>query len=382
MTNIFALSAAISCLIVAMLIFSLPIFKFLDDDTLPKRSNSLDGMRFFLASMVIFHHMDCFYSYYTTGKWAPVSYFLFAAGKYGVALFFMTTAYLFWGKIRMRDSVDWISLYRGRMFRIMPMAMFASFVAIMSLLIFTKPFPFHDTPVSDILSWFDGGLWDSKPPVTTMQRPTVALAGVTWTLKWEWIFYFTLPAMFFFNKKPMELSIILFGLSVYVMPNFFRDAYLWSYFFAGMLCREVIEKIKITKIKSELLLVVSIGLIIIADPTQFHVTGSFFLAVIFFSILSGGSLYGFLKTKAAIRLGTISYSLYITQGLVLFPAYNIFKNRFDLNLDVEYFIFLCICFIAITLFSAITYHFIEVPFMRFGNSEKKSGLKVRHIITK
>lgn len=371
MTNIFALSIATTCLIVAMLIFSLPVFKFLDDDTLPKRSNSLDGMRFFLASMVIFHHMDCFYSYYTTGKWAPVSYFLFAAGKYGVALFFMTTAYLFWGKIRMKDSIDWVSLYKGRMLRIMPLALFSSFIAIILLFILTKPFPISNTPISNILSWFDGGIWDSKPPVTTMQRPTIALAGVTWTLKWEWMFYFTLPVMFFFNKRPLELSLSLFAFSFYFMPAFTKDAYLWSYFFAGMLCRELKERIVLDNIKSELLLISAIIFLLVANTTLFRVPGTIFLGVIFFSIISGGSFLGLLRTKAAIRLGTVSYSLYITQGLILFPAYNIYKHFFSLSIDNNYFIFLVFCFIVTCIFSSITYHLIELPFMNLGKSKNK-----------
>lgn len=382
MTNQFAIALALSCFIIAMAIFSLPAFKFLDNDANPKRTNSLDGMRFILASLVILHHMDCFYSFYTTGKWGPISYLLYAAGKYGVALFFMTTSYLFWGRIRMKESIDWISLYKGRALRIMPLAMFASFIAIILLFIFTEPLPSNKIPLSNILSWFDGSLWESKPQVTTLQRPTIALAGVTWTLKWEWMFYFTLPAMFFFNKKPLELSLALFAFSIYIMPNFVKDAYLWSFFFAGMLCKEIKERVSLTTLKAEWLLVISIALITIVDPTLFHVPGTFFVAIIFFSLISGGSIFGLLKTKAAIRLGTISYSLYLTQGLVLFPAYNIFREHFSLHLNIIYFIFLCVCFVVISIFSTITYHFIEVPFMRCENSENKLNLKVKNIITK
>lgn len=376
MTNQFALAIAISCIMIAMVMFSSPVFRFLDDDTQLKRSNSLDGMRFILASFVIFHHMDCFYSFYTTGKWAPISYFLFAAGKYSVALFFMTTAYLFWGKIRIKDSIDWISLYKGRVLRIIPLAMFSSMVAIILLFIFTKPFPIENTPVSNILSWFDGSIWDSKPPVTTMQKPTIALAGVTWTLKWEWMFYFTLPALFFFNKRPFEITIILFAFSIYIMPSITKDAYLWSFFFAGMLCREIKEKIELTKINTEFLLISSIILIIAVNPTLFRVPGTIFLAFIFFSIISGGSLWGLLKTKAAIRLGTISYSLYLTQGLILFPAYNLYIDNNKLALDTSYFIFINICFVFICIFSSVTYHYIEIPFMKRSSFMHRKTIQI------
>lgn len=363
MSVYYSLCLIAACLTTALVLFSLPIFRFIDEDTTTARSNSLDGMRFFLASFVIFHHLDCAYTYIATGKWTPTSAWLIYMGKYGVALFFMTTAFLFWGKVRNSQTVDWVELYKKRFFRIVPLATFCSMIALIMLFSFTESKPLTIETISNSLAWFDGGLWNSKPAVTNFDKSWMALAGVTWTLRWEWIFYFTLPLFFIFNKWSIELTIVLFGFSVYFLPDITRDAYLWSYFFAGMLCRELKDKIQLTKIQANIMLVFTITLAFLAQPEIFRSPEKFFLIIIFFSIVSGADLFGLLTTTASKRLGAISYSLYLTQGLVLFPISLYFSQRNEFALDIKTMTIFIFSYILICIFSAFTYHLIERPFM-------------------
>lgn len=370
----FSFILAFFCIIGALVAFGLPIFKFLDDDIQQNRANGLDGMRFYLASFVILHHMDYSYSYFKTGEWTPISQWLLTMGKYGVALFFMTTAYLFWGKIRDKKNIDWVTLYQKRFLRIAPLAFFCSFMGISILFIFTEKTTLTLTTISNILSWFDGSLWDNKPPVTTFQTPFIVLAGVTWTLKWEWIFYFSLPLLFILNKKPMELTIILFAFSFYLLPSFTNTAYLWSYFFAGMLCRELKERIILSKTNANYILIAAILLTFLSAPTLYSPPETAFLAVIFFCIISGAELFGALTTKAAKRLGAISYSLYLTQGLVLFPVYNYLKSAKMMTTGPLLLSILVMTFFGICLLSTFTYHFIELPFIKKINNKSSAGL--------
>lgn len=363
MSFYYSLFLFIACLAIALALFSLPIFRFIDEDTTTSRSNSLDGMRFFLASFVVFHHLDCAYTYITTGKWTPTSEWLVYMGKYGVALFFMTTAFLFWGKVRDSQSVDWVELYKKRFFRIVPLALFCSMIALIMLFSFTESKPLSFEIISNSLAWFDGGLWNSKPAVTAFDKSWMALAGVTWTLRWEWIFYFTLPLLFMFNKWSIELAIVLFGFSIYFLPDITRDAYLWSYFFAGMLCRELKEKIQLTKSQANILLVATILLALVAQPEIFRSPEKFFLITIFFSIVSGANLFGLLTTTASKRLGAISYSLYLTQGLILFPVSLYFSHQNDFSLDIKSMTIFISSYVLICLISSLTFHFIERPFM-------------------
>ncbi|ELE9752048.1 acyltransferase family protein [Enterobacter kobei] len=363
MSVYYSLCLIAACLTTALVLFSLPVFRFIDEDTTTARSNSLDGMRFFLASFVIFHHLDCAHTYITTGKWTPTSEWLIYMGKYGVALFFMTTAFLFWGKVRSVQTVDWVELYKKRFFRIVPLALFCSLIALIMLFSLTESKELTIDTVSNVLAWFDGGLWNSRPPVTSFDKSWMALAGVTWTLRWEWIFYFALPLFFMFNRWSIELAIVLFAFSVYFLPDITRDAYLWSYFFAGMLCRELKDRISLTKVQANTLLVVTIALAFLAQPDIFRSPEKFFLAIIFFTIVSGADLFGFLTTTAAKRLGAISYSLYLTQGLVLFPMSLYFRNEQSFSLDMKGMAILFCAYIMICLISAFTFHFIERKFM-------------------
>lgn len=366
----FSICLVLTCLALAIAIFSLPLFKFIDEDADPARSNSIDGIRYILASFVIFHHMDCAYTYITKGNWAPTSDLLLYMGKYGVALFFMITAFLFWGKVRKTNVMNWVDLYKKRLYRIAPLSIFCSFVALCLLFLLTERKEFSVSVLTNALSWFDVGLWNDKPPVTTFQYSFMALAGVTWTLRWEWIFYFSLPLLFMFKKWSFELTISLFAFSVYFLPGFTNDAYLWSYFFVGMLCSEMKDRIIITKKTANVMLTVMLLITILAQPTLYGSPEKLFLCAIFFSLISGANLFGLLITKAAIRLGTISYSLYLTQGLILFPAILYLQKNKNLELNTHTFVILTLSYLAICLLSSLTYHFIERPFIKKVNFRK------------
>lgn len=371
----FSICLVLTCLALAIVIFSLPLFKFIDEDTDPARSNSIDGIRYVLASFVIFHHMDCGYTYITKGNWAPTSDLLLYMGKYGVALFFMITAFLFWGKIRRANEVNWVDLYKKRIYRIAPLSIFCSLIALCVLFLLTERKEFSFSIVKNALSWLDVGLWNDKPPVTTFQYSFMALAGVTWTLRWEWIFYFSLPLLFMFKKWSFELTISLFAFSVYYLPGFTNDAYLWSYFFAGMLCSEIKDRITITNKSANAILALMILITILVQPTLYGPLEKIFLCAIFFSVVSGANLFGFLITRAAIRLGAISYSLYLTQGLILFPIILHLQTNTKLELNIRTFVTLVLSYVAICLLSSFTYHFIERPFikkMNFSSNNKKA----------
>ena len=366
----YTISMALFSLIIALLIFSVPVFRFIDEETEAVRSNSLDGMRFLLASFVILHHLDCLHSYITKGMWSPSSLWLTYMGKYGVALFFMTTAYLFWGKVRNKETVDWVDLYKKRFLRIVPLATACSFAGLVLLFSLTDHDPITLDTVSKTMSWFDGGLWNSKPNVTDFNKSWMALAGVTWTLRWEWMFYFSLPLLFILKKWSMELTIVLFAFSVYLLPGFTRDAYLWSYFFAGMLCRELKDKIIISRLHANILLVATVLITGFAQPDLFRSPEKFFLCVIFFSVISGADIFGLLATKAAKRLGAVSYSLYLTQGLILFPLSQVISKDDVSHTDYKVITLFVSAYISICLLSSLTYHFVERPFIK----SKKASL--------
>lgn len=363
--SLYFLSIFVASIASASLLFRTHFFRFLDEESgSVRRVIGLDGLRFYLAAFVVLHHIDCFHVFVETGRWAPSQYYLWALGKYGVALFFMITAFLFWGKIRNRDNVDWISLYRGRAFRIAPMAIFSSLTAVTIITIYSfgKDGFFFD--IKNVIPWFDASIFDFKPAFTNFKTPQVAMAGVTWSLKWEWMFYFLLPLLFIFRNKGLEFSIAACALCFYILPQIsLKDAYIWSYFAFGILCKELSLIIRINNRASSLLALAALTVLFLSEPGLFSVTGTPLLALIFLCVACGSDIFGALSMQSAKRLGAISYSIYIMQGPVLFTSF-IAMKKYGLQLYTVTSAFLVsLTFVLLCMLCSITYVLVEKRFM-------------------
>jgi peptidoglycan/LPS O-acetylase OafA/YrhL len=91
-------------------------------------------------------------------------------------------------------------------------------------------------------------------------------------------------------------------------------------------------------------------------------------AVVFFPIFliaaAGNTLGGILTNRTARCLGSISYSLYLLHGILFYLTMNTFKASGRLSLpEVFYWAALVLAAIAATLLSALTYRWIEFPFL-------------------
>ena len=83
-----------------------------------------------------------------------------------------------------------------------------------------------------------------------------------------------------------------------------------------------------------------------------------------------GQSIGLLATKAAKRLGAVSYSLYLTQGLILFPLSQVISKDDVSHTDYKVITLFVSAYISICLLSSLTYHFVERPFIK----SKKASL--------
>lgn len=367
----FALFIIASCFTIPLVLFKLKIFSFLDEEVKLGRVNNLDGFRFFLAGSVVIHHMDCFHNYINSGKWGPTNHYLWLMGKYGVAFFFMITAFLFWGKVRKSENIDWIDIFGGRFLRIAPLAIFSSAVASLAVIYYSFMQGGFYLRLDKLLPWFDASIFDSKSDFTNLKNAWIALAGVTWSLRWEWIFYFSLPIMFYFREKRVEFAISLYAIILFIYP-LYTDKYnfILSYFCAGILCRELYDLVKIKKIHCELLLIACAVILLLSNPNVYHIQSTPILTVAFFCILSGASFFGLFSMRSAKRLGTISYSLYLMQGPVLFIAYNSLIKKGDLSTIYNTTILIG-SFLILCVLSTLTYHFIEFKFMNMSSHLNK-----------
>lgn len=314
----------------------IPLFAAADRPWHPEseRTATIDGLRGFLATGVFFHHALIYHRYLQDGAWVvPPSNFYTQLGQSGVTLFFMITGYLFWGKVIASERpLNWVSLYIGRIFRIGPLYFVST--GLMLLIVFwgagfalREPWPVVSHQIAPLaaLGWFTpGDLINGYP------QPWVLIAGVTWTLRFEWKFYlFILPLSAVIKhlfRAPLALPLVglLFCLvSVYRHPDTANVGY--AAFFVGMTCAALrarswigIQSKAADALASITLLVLMFFLFQL--PTAYGLHAFLILAAMFAFISAGGSMFGLLHARFSRRLGEISYGIYILQGLALFAV--------------------------------------------------------------
>jgi peptidoglycan/LPS O-acetylase OafA/YrhL len=215
---------ALLCIILIVRLAATSAFRFMDN--VPYQSSRLktiDGLRGFLALAVFFDHSFVYFGYVRSDKWdAPVGNVFSALGEAGVALFFMITGYLFWAHmLRERGKPDWLKLFVGRLFRIGPLYLVA--IAVMFLLVLRDTgFRLNVAPTQlsgELFYWLGLGFF-APGPINGTEHPGLQLAGVTWSLRFEWLFYLSLPiSAVAARRSRLQLVLVLsicVGLLLYV----------------------------------------------------------------------------------------------------------------------------------------------------------------------
>lgn len=306
-------------------------WSFLDSDTPPhgNRYVSLDGLRGFLAMAVVIHHTAVTYGYLGTGQWiVPPSDFYTLLGQAGVAVFFMITAFLFWGRLLDTGArMEWFSLYCNRFFRITPLYLVAILFMFAAVACRTG-FALH-VPVRDLLSqlfrWLLPALVkaDYAPAINGLEKPWIAIAGVTWTLYYEWMFYFSLPLLMIGARfrKAWAFLPALFALYFFA-PGMFSgvEKFFMALFAFGMIAATLVRRyprILGDRAWKSVLVIALLALLLTTSHTAYRWGPILLLAAVFLLVCSGASLFGLLHQRGAVRMGTISYGIYILQGPVL-----------------------------------------------------------------
>jgi len=355
----------------------MPPFRFLDpapSDT-SGRSSNLDGIRGYLALSVMIDHAIVTYRWLLSGDWVvPPATFYDQLGTMAVAMFFMITGYLFWRKvIRARGQPNFIKLYVNRFFRIAPVYLTA-IAAMVFIVMYRTSFAIHQ-PLLDILKavseWSALGLLGG-PDFNAYANVWIILAGVTWTLKYEWYFYFSL---FLISRAATGIAGSLFPAAVIglcllggkVWPG--RDWYLAALFGAGMLVT-ALPRERLLTAHNALRSLIAIGILIILFlgwSTPFGPTQVLLELLFFYLICSDTTIFGLLRTRAAQRLGHISYSIYLLQGIVLTLVFaHPQVTAFALRSAANYWLVIFGSALALALLSAGSYVAIEKPGIALG----------------
>jgi peptidoglycan/LPS O-acetylase OafA/YrhL len=393
-----------------------PLFGVIDEigAAHPRRTTTIDGLRGFLVLSVFVHHLVITRIYIEHGIWDyPPSAFYRLLGQGGVACFFMITGYLFLGKLLdAKGRPDWQALYMGRVFRIGPMYVLA--VTVMLLVVACRTgFRLHEPPfvvVSSVLQWLALGIVPLQPEVNGYPMPGLILAGVTWTLFCEWIFYASLPLVAMMVRWRAWIVCIASGwgtcvvvsaaapglpdslVTVKLTPGLIAGALagLLGFFFSGMLVATLERsgahdwiRARISAPAGSLIALACLGALFtgfdsIIGPLQIALATAFF-----YFVCQGSSLFGILTTTGAQRLGNLSYSIYLLQGIALSGAMAIAPLRmFSMQSAAHYWLTGVACALVLVALSTLTYRCIEKPGIAWGKyvlSRLKAAKRARRL---
>jgi peptidoglycan/LPS O-acetylase OafA/YrhL len=104
-----------------LLVRWVPVIKRAAADTGATRLTTIDGLRGFLGVGVFNHTVVTWYFMHGHAWELPPSRLVVHLGETSVSLFFMITAFLFWGRVVSRGiTMDWLAFLAARLYRLAP----------------------------------------------------------------------------------------------------------------------------------------------------------------------------------------------------------------------------------------------------------------------
>lgn len=298
-----------------------------------ERFSSLDGLRGYLAYFVFLHHAAVWYCYLRSGRWeAPPSNLFNQFGQSSVALFFMITAFLFTSKLLdgRHRKIDWTRLYISRFLRLVPLylvAMLLMFVLVAFATDWTLQVSIWDL-VRSLFQWLVFTI-KGNPDINGLENTFTVISGVTWSLPYEWLFYFALPALGLLlgvpasNKVKICAGIALVATWVVSKP----EAAVLSGFLGGMLTAVLVRVEAIRKfassVMSGVLIVVALGYLLTFYATAYTIPSMLLLTFVFVLVSAGNTLFGVFTSQISRTLGEMGYGIYLLHGLLLFLVFRL-----------------------------------------------------------
>jgi peptidoglycan/LPS O-acetylase OafA/YrhL len=230
-----------------------------------------------------------------------------------------------------------------------------------------------------LIHWLTFTIFGS-PNLNSYPSTSVIVAGVTWTLPYEWFFYLSLPLLSLLIRsgaRPPRSFLLLSGIATLIAvlkigshPN------IWMYFIGGIVAAFLVrhETFKQHAIKppTAIIAIGCISMAVVLFPTAFNFSAWLLLSIAFIPIACGNTLFGLLITPASRMLGQIAYSIYLLHGLLLFWSFNFIlgiPNAANRS-PAEYWFVIITLTPILVLGAFITFRLIENPAMQVAKNWK------------
>ena len=337
---------------------------------------AIDGLRGLLAFSVMLHHSVIWYGYAHTGLWvAPVSHVFAELGEGSVLLFFMITSFLFMGKISDRRApVDWLRLYVSRILRLTPLywlAMLGLMLMVGWLSGWTVRVPLAQLR-NQVQVWLGYGV-SGYPDVNGVVDTWHIVAGVTWTLVYEWLFYMALPLLaVLIGRRPGWAAVVMSVLVLWWMltqwhPN---PRMLVVFALGGITALYALRQQFLLRFAATSLAGwVALGcllLVLTLFPTAYDAWPTLLLWGVFVLVVCGNTLFGLLVHPATRMLGEMAYSVYLLHGLVLYLLFHVFLGEAAVRswTPLHFWLVLLAIVPGVVVLSFMTWNWVERPGMR------------------
>lgn len=342
------------------------------------RFATIDGLRGYLAFMVFLHHAVIWYFFLRTGRWeVPPSNLYTHFGQTSVAFFFMITGFLFYTKLLdgRKNGFDWSRLYVSRFLRLFPM--YAVAIGLMlCVLAWVSDFALREPLikiVKDLLRWLSFTI-SGAPNLNGYQQTSMIVAGVVWSLPYEWFFYFSLPLLALSIGIVPPTTYLLLGLVAGV--GFWRwggGAYHVAAFLGGIVAALAVRVgffCRIARTKACSVLIVGlIGVAVACFSTAYAVIPLLLLTLAFALMAAGNDVFGVLVNTASRALGEMAYSIYLLHGILLFVTFRLIlgPSLAATFSPSQHWLTIC-CLVPLLLaICYTTFRFVEYPAMHGTN---------------
>ncbi len=304
----------------------------------PDRWRSLDGLRGLLAVGVFVHHFTANYRLQAEGVWGVPNGFANQLGKGSVALFFMTTSFLFFGRLmERRYDMDIRAFLISRLARLCPL--YCAVVLMLIAAVFGAQGWTLKEPLGSLLrNIADWTLFTipGRPDINQVADTALLTAGVTWTLRYEWLFYLLLPLMAVLAHPRQHAVAGLLFVPVLLIFLWLAsqgaalETSIGRTFLGGVGAAFWLRRPRLRALASGRTAAViffgSVGMMLFGFESAFDLPALALLTVIFTIAAADNCWLGWLLAKPVQWLGSISYSVYLLHGLTLWAGSMAVKN--------------------------------------------------------
>jgi len=342
------------------------------------RFASIDGLRGYLAFFVFIHHASIWYFYLQTGKWtSPPSAFYTNLGQASVALFFMITGFLFYNKLldsRVR-GIDWGKFFVSRVLRLAPLYLFlllciGAIVAYQSQGVLNEPIL---VIVKSLIKWLSFTILGA-PDLNHLKDTWVIIAGVTWSLPYEWFFYLALPVLALTVRIAPPLPYLLLSLAGIGAAILHHVAPPLLMAFGGGIAAALavrstaLCRVAATSVGSILAIFCTVAVVLLFPEINDYPQLAL-LSVAFILIAGGATLFGGLVATVSRTLGEMAYSIYLLHGMLLFVLINYFVGSGHVRAmsATSYWILVTAISPVLIVWCRTTCRVIELPAMQHAN---------------